>query len=106
MDGNQQPPNSTQQGWQQPPAPQPYAYQGVPGQGLAPVMSIKDWIITLIILIIPIVNFIMMFVWAFGQGNPNKQNFFKAYLIMVAAAIVLYIILLILGLGALSSILS
>lgn len=101
MDVNQQPPNATQQAWQQQPN-----YQGAPGQAYAPVMSIKDWIITLIILIIPIVNIVMMFVWAFGQGNPNKQNYFKAYLILLAIGVVLYIVLAMLGLAVFGSILS
>ena len=42
------------------------------------VMSIKDWVITLIITAIPLVGFIMLFVWGFGSGtNENKANFAK-----------------------------
>lgn len=58
------------------------------------VMSVKDWVITLIITAIPMVGFIMLFVWAFGSGtNPNKANWAKAALIMFAIMIVLYIII-------------
>ncbi len=63
---------------------------------VAPVMSVKDWMITYLIFIIPIVNIIMLFVWAFGSGstaNPNKINFAKANLIWAAIVIVLCIII-------------
>lgn len=51
----------------------------------APVMSLKDWIITFLITSIPLVGFVMLFVWAFGSGeNPNKSNFAKAALILTA----------------------
>lgn len=48
-----------------------------------PVISVGDWFITVILLAIPLVNFIMLLVWAFGGGtNPNKANFAKATLIL------------------------
>lgn len=57
----------------------------------APVMSVKDWLITYLIMIIPIVGFVMLFVWAFGSGNnPSKSNWAKASLIWVAIMMVLY----------------
>lgn len=57
------------------------------------VMSLKDWVITLIIASIPLVGFIMLFVWGFGSGtNVNKSNFAKAALIMYAIMIGLYIL--------------
>jgi hypothetical protein len=57
------------------------------------VVSIKDWVITLIITAIPIVGFIMLFVWGFGSGtNENKANWAKAALIMVAIMIALYLL--------------
>lgn len=53
-----------------------------------------DWIITFIILMIPIVNIIMLFVWAFGSGTePSKANFAKASLVFFAISIALYLIL-------------
>ena len=33
----------------------------------APVLSLGDWIITLIVLAIPLVNLVMLFVWGFGS---------------------------------------
>ena len=57
----------------------------------APVISLGDWIITLIVLAIPLVNIIMLFVWGFSSGtNPNKQNFCRAALIFYLIGFVLF----------------
>lgn len=57
----------------------------------APVMSLGDWLITFIVLAIPLVNIVMLFVWGFSSTtNPNKSNFCKAYLIIFLAMIVLF----------------
>ncbi len=57
------------------------------------VMSIQDWIITILITSIPVVNVIMLFVWAFGSDtNENKKNWAKATLIWFAIIFVLYMI--------------
>ncbi len=62
------------------------------GSGYQP-MSIGDWIITFIITYIPLVGFIMLFVWAFGDGtHPSKKTWAQAYLIMMVIVIVLMII--------------
>jgi len=51
----------------------------------------KDWIITLLIMFVPIVNIVMPFVWAFGSAtNPSKANFFKAQIIIAAIGIILW----------------
>ena len=58
------------------------------------VMSVKDWFLTLFITAIPLVGFIMLFVWAFGNGtNQNKANYAKAGLILAAIAVVFYILI-------------
>jgi hypothetical protein len=57
----------------------------------APVMSLGDWLITFIVLAIPLVNIVMLFVWGFSSSaNPNKANFCKAYLILALIGIVLF----------------
>lgn len=62
------------------------------GSGYQP-MSIGDWIITFIVTAIPLVGFIMLFVWAFGDGtHPSKKTWAQAYLIMMVVAIILMII--------------
>jgi len=56
-------------------------------------MSIGDWIITFIITYIPLVGFIMLFVWAFGDGtHPSKKTWAQATLIIMVIGIILAII--------------
>jgi len=41
-------------------------------------MILKDWLITYLLLLIPIVNIVLMFVWAFGNDvNQSKKLFVK-----------------------------
>ena len=48
-------------------------------------MDLKDWILTLIVLLIPCVGIVMYFVWAFeSNGNINRRNFCRAQLIIFA----------------------
>lgn len=67
------------------------------------VMTVKDWVITLIITCIPIVGLVMLFVWAFSDGNANKSNWAKAALILAAIMIVLYILVGVIIFGAIMS---
>ena len=56
-------------------------------------VTLGDWIITFIITAIPIVGFVMLFVWAFGEGiNKSKKTWAQAYLILIAVGIILAII--------------
>lgn len=49
------------------------------------VMSTGQWITTLLIIFcLPCVNIIMMFVWAFADGNENRKNLSRAWLIIGA----------------------
>ena len=57
------------------------------------VLTFKDWLITILISSIPVVNLIMFFIWAFSKGeNPNKANWAKANLAWMAIGIILTII--------------
>jgi hypothetical protein len=57
-------------------------------------VSVGDWFLTLLILFIPVVGFIMLFVWAFGSSTPViKANFAKAALIWTVIGFALYFIL-------------
>ncbi|MCK9558250.1 MAG: hypothetical protein PHO85_07150 [Candidatus Cloacimonetes bacterium] len=69
-------------------------YRNLPyGQSQAPVLSIGQWVITLLIMIIPIVNIIMLIVWATGNTeNPNRKNWAIAQLIFVAIGIAIWIL--------------
>lgn len=59
---------------------------------LSQVVTVKEWLISLLIMLIPIVNIVMTFVWAFGDGNKSKSNFFKASLIFAVISIALSIV--------------
>lgn len=75
-------------------------------QGSEPV-SIGDWIITLIVLAIPLVGLIMLFVWGFSAGTPaSKQNYCRAVLVFAVIAIVLGILFMFLFGAALSGLVS
>ena len=53
-------------------------------------ISVGEWVITIIIIAIPIVGFIMLFIWGFGSNtHPSKANWAKASLIMIGISIVL-----------------
>lgn len=61
-----------------------------PAQG---TVSVGDWMVTLLLLAIPVVNIIMLFVWAFGDGtNQTKANYAKAALVWAGIGLVLSII--------------
>ncbi|MCJ7552653.1 MAG: hypothetical protein MUO34_02105 [Ignavibacteriaceae bacterium] len=56
-------------------------------------MTISDWLITFLIQIIPLVGFIMLFVWAFGgDTHPSKKSWAQASLIWIVIMLVLVII--------------
>ena len=59
----------------------------------APAVSTGDWMVTLLIAAIPVVNIIMLIVWAFSDTtNPNKTNWAKATLIWMLIGIGLSIL--------------
>lgn len=61
------------------------------------VVSVKEWLGTMALLLIPIVNLVLMFVWAFSTDvKKSKSNFFKANLIFTAIILGIYFIILIL----------
>lgn len=60
----------------------------------APVMSTKDWIITMLIVAIPLVGIVFLFIWAFSDTeNPNRTNWAKAQLIMALIGIGISVII-------------
>ena len=72
-----------------------YQYQQ-PESNLEEPMTLGEWLITMLIMLIPCVNIIMAFVWAFSsKEKKSKSNYFKAWLILMAIVIVPYIILLV-----------
>jgi len=102
---NQQPVNNQQSvnnqqtyqqpGYQQPGYQQPIQYNNQ--TNLEEPMSVSDWIVTLLLLCIPCVNFVLMIVWAFSSSEKkSKSNLFKAYLILILIVIAIYVVIFIL----------
>jgi len=61
-------------------------------------MSVREWVLTLIILALPLINIVMMLVWAFGgTGNLNRRNYCRAWLFLFAVIVGLSICVGILG---------
>lgn len=59
-----------------------------------PIMSVKNWVITMLILMIPMVNIIMLFVWAFGDGTiKTRSNFAKATLVVWLISFAIFVVL-------------
>jgi len=70
----------------------------------AKVMSVKDWIVTILITAIPFVGLIMLFIWAFGSSeNPNKKNWAKANLIWMLIGLILAFIFILLFWGVIAA---
>lgn len=69
------------------------AYQPMQTDLEEPV-TIGEWLVTMLIMMVPCVNIIMMFVWAFGSDTKkSKSNYFKVVLIFAAISLVLSIVL-------------
>ncbi len=69
-------------------------------------MSVGDWLITVVILALPLVGLIMLFVWGFGSsGNINRRNYCRATLILALIIFVLTLLFLFVfgGMAALMS---
>ena len=92
----EQQPQFQQQQYQQQPYQQQPAYQASTGDLEEPV-SFGEWMITLLIMMIPCVNIIMMFVWAFGNSKKSKSNYFKASLVWALIGIVIMILFMAIG---------
>ena len=57
-------------------------------------VKISEWVLSLVLLMIPCVNIIMMFVWAFSSTEKkSKSNFFKAYLIFFAISMAFVVLI-------------
>ena len=92
----QQPQFQQQTQYQQQPYQQQAPYQAPMGDLEEPV-SFGEWMITMLIMMIPCVNIVMMFVWAFGNGKKSKSNYFKASLVWALISIVLMILFMVIG---------
>ena len=89
------------------PVQQPYAapYNTMPqGNNNPPPLSVGSYVGMFFLLCIPLVNIILLFVWAFSAGeNPNRKNYARAvlilYLISAIISILCILIPLFIGMG-------
>ncbi len=54
------------------------------------VVSVRDWMADLMLMLIPVVNIIMLFVWAFSSKemtHANKVNWARASIIVLTALV-------------------
>ncbi len=57
-------------------------------------MTVGDWVGSILLLLIPIANIVLLFVWAFGGNAPlSKRNWAKAHLLILAVVFGLYIVI-------------
>lgn len=69
-----------------------YQYQE-PESDLEEPVSVGEWLVSMLLMLIPCVNIVLMFVWAFSSREKrSKSNYFKATLIFAAIILVIYII--------------
>ena len=55
------------------------------------VMSVRQWLAVMSVMIIPVVNVVMIFCWAFAEKeltNSNKVNWARASVILLTAFVV------------------
>ena len=73
----------------------------------APVITLGEWLVTMLIMIVPILNIVMLIVWASDRNiNPNKANWSKAVLIIIGIQIVLTMFFIGTIIGSVSSLMS
>lgn len=61
-------------------------------------VSMKEWLLAMLIQLVPIVNIVMVFVWAFSKSTKkSKSNFFKAQLVFALIMSAIAILIAILG---------
>ena len=61
-------------------------------------LSVGDWILTLIVLAVPLVNVVMYLYWAFsGSAHPTRRNFSRASLVLFAIGVAFYLVVLFIG---------
>jgi len=57
------------------------------------ILSVGDWMITILVYIIPVVNLIMMAIWAFSsKGNIHRKNLSRALLLWWIILLIAYVV--------------
>lgn len=59
----------------------------------APIMTLGDWALTLLITFLPMIGFFMLIYWSMSSStNPNKRNWARAMLIIYLIVLIMYLI--------------
>ena len=77
-----------------------YTKASAEGEGAG--RSIGKWILTYILVGIPVVGFILMLVWAFGdktKADPTFRNWARANLVLVLIAVIASVLMVALGIA-------
>jgi len=70
------------------------AYSHGPQVPMAPVISMGQWVVSLLLMLIPLVNIILLIVWASSSSeNPNRKHWAGAQLIFMAVGTGLYFLM-------------
>ena len=57
-------------------------------------MTVKDYIGMMLLMLIPVANIVLLFVWAFGgPTNRNKRNYCRAALLLAAIVLAIYAVI-------------
>jgi len=57
-------------------------------------VSLGEWIVTMLLMLIPIVNLVLLVIWGFGgNANESKANWAKATLVFIVISFVLSLIM-------------
>lgn len=71
-------------------------------------LSLGEWILTILVMqLVPCVGIVMYFVWAFSKnGNVNRKNFCRAYLIITGIMLGIVLIMMIIFGGVFTAVLA
>lgn len=69
------------------------------------VITFGNWMMTIFLTFIPVVNLIMLLVWAFSDGTPtSKANWARATLVWmligIVASVMLFLLFIVMGAAA------
>ena len=57
------------------------------------VMSVGEWVITLLVAAVPILNIVMLLIWGFGESeNLNRRHFSRACLLIMVIGMGIWMI--------------
>jgi uncharacterized membrane protein YdbT with pleckstrin-like domain len=91
----------------EPQANQPQPLYQQDNRELYPQVSFGDWLVTMLIMLVPVLNAIMLIVWSTDRNsNPSKANWAKASLVIIGIQIVLFMFFLGAFIGSITSLMN